>query len=113
MGSDDWDKIRKEIPEDELEDIKQLGLSDEGVLEFLTLFRPSEVEIIGGTLDGDTGYLNVKMVSLGPEPLRWKNNIENGFVEGFYNPYRLHSSLGYVNPDGFERKHARQGQRAA
>ncbi len=62
MGSGDWDKIRQEIPEDELEGIKQLGLSDEEVLEFLTLFRPSEVEIVGGTLDGDTAYLDVKMV---------------------------------------------------
>ena len=62
MGSGDWDKISKEIPKDELEDIKQMGLSDEEVLEFLTLFKPSEVEIVGGTLDGDMAYLEVKMV---------------------------------------------------
>ena len=28
------------------------------------------------------------------------------FIEGFYNPQRRHSSLGYVSPVAFERKHA-------
>ena len=35
------------------------------------------------------------------------------YIEGFYNPYRLHSSLGYVSPIPGERRHARQAQRAA
>ena len=35
------------------------------------------------------------------------------YIEGFYNPYRLHSSLGYVSPNNCERRHARQAQRAA
>jgi transposase InsO family protein len=35
------------------------------------------------------------------------------YIEGFYNPYRSHSSLGYVSPNDFERRHARQVQRAA
>ena len=35
------------------------------------------------------------------------------YIEGFYNPYRLHSSLGYVSPNDYERRHARPGQRAA
>ena len=26
------------------------------------------------------------------------------YIEGFYNPYRLHSSLGYLSPNAFERR---------
>ena len=35
------------------------------------------------------------------------------YIEGFYNPYRLHSSLGYVSPNDCERRQARHAQRAA
>jgi putative transposase len=35
------------------------------------------------------------------------------YIESFYNPYRLHSSLGYVSPNDCERRHARSAQRAA
>ena len=28
------------------------------------------------------------------------------FIEGFYNPHRLHSSLGYHSPAEFERRYA-------
>lgn len=62
MSSGDMDKIRKMVPQEALDDMKEMGLSEEEVLEFITMSTPSEVEIVGGTLDGDTAYLEVKMV---------------------------------------------------
>jgi putative transposase len=29
-----------------------------------------------------------------------------GYIEGFYNPRRLHSSLGYISPSEMERRAA-------
>ena len=34
------------------------------------------------------------------------------YLEGFYNPYRLHSSLGYVSPNDYERVWISLGLRA-
>ncbi len=31
-----------------------------------------------------------------------------GFIEGFYNPRRRHSALGYLSPDAFERKYLQE-----
>jgi putative transposase len=31
-----------------------------------------------------------------------------GFIEGFYNPRRRHSALGYLSPDSFERKYLQE-----
>jgi len=36
--------------------------------------------------------------------LEAKNAVVD-YIEGFYNPHRLHSSLGYVSPIEFERMH--------
>ncbi len=35
------------------------------------------------------------------------------YIEGFYNPYRLHSSLGYVSPNEFERRYILNVEHAA
>lgn len=32
------------------------------------------------------------------------------YIEGFYNPHHLHSSLGYLSPINFERRHAAQNE---
>jgi putative transposase len=55
------------------------------------------------------------------EPLdrrRWKSKAEARtalftWIEGWYNPRRLHSSLGYLSPITFEEKHRANNDRAA
>ena len=58
--------------------------------------------------------LKTELVHRQPWPTR--RGIQDAvaaYIEGFYNPYRLHSSLGYVSPNDYERRQARQAQRAA
>jgi len=64
----------------ELDDLqKQLELSDAEVLEFLTLFQHTDLEILGGLLAGDTAYLDVKGKSEGePATGRIKMKLAEG-----------------------------------
>ncbi len=32
------------------------------------------------------------------------------YIEGFYNPHRLHSSLGYLSPINYERRYTAQNE---
>ena len=52
LSSGDMDKIREVVPPEDLDQMKELGLTDDEVLEFLTLTTPTEVEIVGGTFPG-------------------------------------------------------------
>ncbi len=45
------------------------------------------------------------------ESLQWLNT--NTLLEGFYNPRRRHSTLGYLSPAEFEHQHTRQLHDAA
>ena len=58
--------------------------------------------------------LKTELIQRQPWPTRraTKDAVAD-YIEGFYNPYRLHSSLGYVSPHEFERRYFRQAQRAA
>ena len=58
--------------------------------------------------------LKTELIQRQPWPTRraTKDAVAD-YIEGFYNPHRLHSSLGYVSPNEFERRYARNAQRAA
>ena len=58
--------------------------------------------------------LKTELIHRQPWPIRraTKDAVAD-YIEGFYNPYRLHSSLGYVSPNDFERRHIRNADRAA
>ena len=72
LATGDLDLIRSKMPAEKLEELndlqKQMELSDTEVLEFLTLFQHTDLEILGGLLAGDTAYLDVKGKSQG-EPV--------------------------------------------
>ena len=49
------------------------------------------------------GTLKTELVNRRSWPTRRQaKDAIAGYIEGFYNPYRLHSSLGYVSPIEFE-----------
>ena len=58
--------------------------------------------------------LKTELIQRQPWPTRRATkDAVTDYIEGFYNPHRLHSSLGYVSPNECERRDARNAQRAA
>ena len=58
----DMERIRKILPSDLLEAMNEMGLSDAEVMKYLTLFSPSDVEVVGGTLHSNVACFDIKMV---------------------------------------------------
>ncbi len=53
------------------------------------------------------GTLKTELVNRRSWPTRRSaKDAVASYIEGFYNPHRLHSSLGYVSPMLFEQLHA-------
>ena len=55
------------------------------------------------------GSVEVHLVNVEPKPVAWQTRVqtENAiarYIDGFYNPARRHSSLGFESPIAFERK---------
>ena len=56
----------------------------------------------------ESATLKTELIHRQPWPTRRAaTNAVADYIEGFYNPYRLHSSLGYLSPNAFERRHVR------
>jgi putative transposase len=60
------------------------------------------------------GTLKIELIDRRPWPTQRaaKDAVAN-YIEGFYNPHRLHSSLGYTSPNEFERRHSQKVTHAA
>ena len=64
--------------------------------------------------EGFFATLKTELIHRQPWPTRRRaKDAVAEYIEGFYNPYRFHSSLGYVSPNDYERKQARQAESAA
>jgi putative transposase len=60
------------------------------------------------------GTLKIELIDRRPWPtLRAAKDAVASYIEGFYNPHRLHSSLGYTSPNEFERKYSQKVTHAA
>lgn len=69
LATGDLDLIRSKLPAEKLQEMdelqKEFELSDAEVLEFLTLFQPTDLKVRGGLVAGETAYLDVEGKSEG------------------------------------------------
>ena len=83
LATGDLELIRSKMPAEKLQEMdeyqKEFEMSDTEVLEFLTLFQHTDLEVLGGLVAGDTAYLDVKGKSEG-EPATGR--IKMRFAEG-------------------------------
>lgn len=83
LATGDLELIRSKMPAEKLQELdelqQELELSDTDVLEFLTMFQHTDLEVVGGLLAGDTAYLDVKGKSEGePATGRIKMKLAEG-----------------------------------
>ncbi len=83
LATGDLDLIRSKLPAEKLQEMdelqKEFELNDAEVLEFLTLFQPTDLRVLGGLVAGDTAYLDVEGKSEGEPAI---GRIEMILAEG-------------------------------
>ena len=60
------------------------------------------------------GTLKTELIDRRPWPTRrTARDAAAAYIEGFYNPHRLHSSIQYLSPNEFEKRYSRKATQAA